>query len=262
MQVPRSTRSFPGQAALFLAVVAGFITLPPLVAPLLSNTEPIESTGVEDTLAALRQGKTPSFERPAAAYEQTGDSPAAGAPASVLPPIQFSRDASPHFGRLIIPAVGLDVGFAAGVDNGVLQWGPGHWPGTPLPGAPGNAVLSGHRTTFTKPFAELELLKPGDTVTTGVGALAGTEFRVTGTQIVEEERYVDVVLAQPEDPNVRVRRLTLFACHPKGLSSQRIVVTAEVLPEGAAPPPPPAPAEPAPPPAPPAPAPAPAQGGK
>jgi LPXTG-site transpeptidase (sortase) family protein len=275
---------------LFLAVVAGFITLPPLVAPLFSSAEPIQSTAVEETLTALREGKTPTIEGSVDGYQQTGDSPAAGAPVTALPPIEFSRDASPQFGRLIIPAVGLDVGFVSGVHNDALVGGPGHWPGTPLPGGTGNSVLSGHRTTFTHPFGDLDLLQPGDTVTTGVGSLPGVEFRVTGTQIVEEEQYLDVVLAQPEDPNVR--RITLFACHPKGFSSQRIVVTAEVAPVEPVPaprpnvsygpaepadlvapapppaepaPPPPPPAEPAPPPPPPAepapdpPSPAPAQ---
>jgi sortase A len=51
-----------------------------------------------------------------------------------------------------------------------------------------------------------------------------TVLRVTGTQIVPEATYPDVVLSRPVDPAVRT--LTMFACHPKGSASQRIVVTA------------------------------------
>lgn len=139
----------------------------------------------------------------------------------------FERGATVAIGRLVAPTIDLDVPFWEGVYDEVLERGPGHWPGTPLPGQPGNAVLSGHRTTFTKPFADLDRFEPGDEITVGIGELPGVVFQVVETRLVPEAEYVEVVLAQPADPEAR--RLTLFACHPEGSRSHRIVVVAEAV---------------------------------
>ena len=129
-------------------------------------------------------------------------------------------------GRIRIPAIGLDVGYGEGVFADTLTRGPGHWPGTPMPGRTGNAVLSGHRNTHTQPFKELDRLQPGDKVTVAVGSTKQTTFEVTGTEIIPEAEYKDQVLRQPEDER---RMITLFACHPEGNPIFRIVVTAEVV---------------------------------
>lgn len=133
-----------------------------------------------------------------------------------------------ELGRIRIPDIGLDVPYAAGVQPAVLERGPGHWPGTAMPGRPGNAVLSGHRTTHTKPFADLDDLAPGDPITVGVDDQGEVTYRVTGVHIVPEAEYVDFVLSEPADP--QARRLTLFACHPKGDRTHRIVVRAQADP--------------------------------
>lgn len=122
-------------------------------------------------------------------------------------------------GRIRIDAIGLDVEYAAGVHPPVLERGPGHWPGTADPGQVGNAVLSGHRTTYTSPFGDLDLLAPGDSIT-----VDDVEFRVTGTTVVPESEYAEFVLREPADP--AARQLTLFACTPKGDRTHRIVVQA------------------------------------
>ena len=51
-----------------------------------------------------------------------------------------------------------------GVDVATLKLGPGHMPETPLPGQPGNAVISGHRTTYGRPFFDLDQLAVGDSI--------------------------------------------------------------------------------------------------
>ncbi|WP_219418933.1 sortase [Pseudonocardia nigra] len=127
-------------------------------------------------------------------------------------------------GRVTSPAIGLDAGYAAGVHPSVLERGPGLWPGTVSPGQPGNAVLSGHRTTHTRPFADLDQLAPGDPIVVTTNSGQPVTFRVTETAIVLEAEYVDFVLASPADP--ATRQLTLFACHPKGDRTHRIVVRA------------------------------------
>ncbi|MCY7342346.1 MAG: class E sortase [Pseudonocardia sp.] len=131
-------------------------------------------------------------------------------------------------GRIAFPTTGLDAEFGAGVHPPVLERGPGHWPGTALPGQPGNSVISGHRTTFTRPFGDLDLLAPGDPIVlTPAGAPAVT-YRVVETAIVPEAEYAQFVLRQPTDPTAR--ELTLFACHPKGERTNRIVVRAVIEP--------------------------------
>ena len=126
-------------------------------------------------------------------------------------------------GRIQIPAIGLDVGYGEGVFADTLTRGPGHWPGTPMPGRQGNSVVSGHRNTHTQPFKELDRLTDGDEITVTAHS-AKTTFRVTETEIIPEAEYKDNVLRQPEGDR---RMITLFACHPEGNPVFRIVVTAE-----------------------------------
>ena len=51
-----------------------------------------------------------------------------------------------------------------GVSVEDLKKGPGHIPGTAMPGEVGNVVLSGHRTTYGQPFNAFGELRPGDAV--------------------------------------------------------------------------------------------------
>ncbi len=127
-------------------------------------------------------------------------------------------------GRLKIPRMGLDVAYGEGVYAAALDRGPGHWPGTPLPGAAGTSVLSGHRNTHTAPFRYLDLLKPGDKITVTVNKKDSVTYRVVDTTIVPEAKYPAFVLRPAKDPESR--NLTLFACHPAGNPVFRIVVRA------------------------------------
>lgn len=128
-------------------------------------------------------------------------------------------------GRLEISAIGLDVELGNGVDPVTLALGPGHWTGTPLPGQVGNAVVSGHRTTHTAPFRDLDELTKGDEITVTNQAGASMTYVVTEVLVVPVEDYTGEVLAQPADASVR--ELTLFACHPEGSLTHRIVVHAQ-----------------------------------
>lgn len=121
--------------------------------------------------------------------------------------------------RLRIPAVNLDSGVAEGVDLASLGSAVGHWPGTALPGEPGNMVLAGHRTTHGAPFRRLDELKVGDEAYIGPAGATVT-YRVTGTEVVSPDR-LDV--ARPTTGATA----TLFACHPPGSARQRIVVRLE-----------------------------------
>ncbi|WNZ11198.1 class E sortase [Streptomyces sp. 11x1] len=67
---------------------------------------------------------------------------------------------------LVIPRLRLrapvveGVGRAEVLDKGFV----GHYPGTALPGRPGNLALAGHRTTHGEPFRHLDRLDTGDEV--------------------------------------------------------------------------------------------------
>jgi len=130
---------------------------------------------------------------------------------------------------LEVPEMELRTPLFEGVHQKVIDRGPGHWPGTPLPGQAGNSVISGHRATHGADFADLDDLSPGDPIRVRIGGQdRGITFRVQKTSIVLEENYVDFVTRQPSSPRARV--LTLFACDPVYDSTHRIVVRAVAAP--------------------------------
>jgi sortase A len=127
--------------------------------------------------------------------------------------------------RLVIPRIGVDKIVVHGVTRDDLKRGPGHFPGTPLPGQPGNAAIAGHRTTYGAPFHRVDELEPGDEIL--VTTLQGSfRYEVIGTEIVLPTA-VEVVGDHGDD------RLTLTSCHPKYSARQRIVVSAALAGEPA-----------------------------
>lgn len=123
-------------------------------------------------------------------------------------------------GAIRVPSLGLDAVLFTGVDRDTLRLGPGHMPWTPVPGQPGNAVVSGHRTTYGKPFADLDRLQPGDVIE--VETAAGIHhFTVRESLIVQP---TDVWVTDPR-PGAW---LTLTTCHPRYSARQRLVVFAEL----------------------------------
>jgi sortase A len=108
-----------------------------------------------------------------------------------------------------------------GVRQSDLKNGAGHMPQTPLPGQPGNAVISGHRTTYGQPFHELDTLEDGDLV--HVDTAIGTH-----TYAVR-----DVFVVAPADLWVTEAKegawLTLTTCHPTFSARQRLIVQAELV---------------------------------
>jgi len=119
-----------------------------------------------------------------------------------------------------IPDIGLDAVVFEGVTPATLKNGPGHMPWTPVPGQPGNAVISGHRTTHGAPFYDLDLLEPGDEIE--VDTAIGTHvYTVRETIIVTP---TDVWVTDPR-PGAW---LTLTTCHPKLSARERLIVFAEL----------------------------------
>ncbi len=140
-----------------------------------------------------------------------------------IPPPQDADAAEPviEMGRISIPKIDVDSVMYEGIRNTTLDYGPGHWPGTALPGQIGNVVVAGHRTSKHRVFRNVDQLVEGDPII--FTAADGTEhvYRVTKVEIVGPEA---LWIVDPTDtPTV-----TLFACHPPGSTAQRIVVYADL----------------------------------
>ncbi|MBA3604762.1 MAG: class E sortase [Acidimicrobiia bacterium] len=127
-----------------------------------------------------------------------------------------SSEPRAELGSIEIPAIGLVRTLYEGIRLPTLDRGPGHWPGTALPGAVGNVVVAGHRVSHNQDFRNLDDLNPGDQVifnTTGGRHV----YVVESTQIVGP----DALWIVDQTPDYRA---TLFACHPPGSTRERIVV--------------------------------------
>ena len=121
--------------------------------------------------------------------------------------------------RIRIPAIDVDVVVVEGTTASALRAGAGHYPQTPLPCENGNVGIAGHRTTYGRPFHNVDRLKPGDVIilTTPVGEctykVAKPPFVVAPTQLG--------VVGPTATPT-----LTLTTCHPKGSARQRLIIQA------------------------------------
>lgn len=226
---PDSTRTFRHSRRGRTVAAAIVLLMPVALAAYLSwAPEPqVEEPRVSKILSSLEDGRRPPEQRDS----PRGDSPAVGASIDDKGiPISFKRGRQIALGRIEIPAISLKTKFFEGVTDESVKRGPGHWPGTPLPGAAGNSVFAGHRTTYTHPFEDLNLLQRGDKVWTGLRNATATTYRVTKKTVVAEADYANFVLRQPEAK--RARMITLFACTPKGSRTHRIVVQAKAVSQG------------------------------
>ena len=113
-----------------------------------------------------------------------------------------------------------------GVGKEDLKKGPGHYPGTALPGAVGNMVISGHRTTYGAPFNRIDELHRGDAIVLETRDTWFT-YRVTSQQVVSPTA-VEVTYPVPGQRGAipTKRLLTLTTCNPKYSARQRLIVNA------------------------------------
>lgn len=125
--------------------------------------------------------------------------------------------------RLQIPKLGVNVVVVQGVDDQSLKAGTGHYPETPLPCEVGNVGIAGHRTTYGKPFANVDRLVPGDRIvlSTPVGACIYQVARMPFVVLPDDWQVVANTPGQFD--------LTLTACDPKGSASHRIVIRAVMI---------------------------------
>jgi len=140
-------------------------------------------------------------------------------------PLEYFREDEPEedteFAKIRVPKLGLDAVVFEGVTLDILAQGPGHMPGTPLPGQPGNSVISGHRTTYGRPFFDFDLLEPGDLIE------VETSIGVHVYQVRES------LIVAPSDVWVTDDKaggwLTLTTCNPKFSARERLIISAEMV---------------------------------
>jgi sortase A len=181
--------------------------------------------------AAVRATATtaPTTTTTAAAPTTTAPHPPTTAVQAVDLPVPENAPVDAHadtpyvvHGNLSLPSIGVSQPLHEGVTLTAINHGPSHWPGTAMPGQPGNVVVAGHRTTYSKPFYDLDLLAPGDPLVFTMNDGTVWTYELTGTSLVGPDA-THIVAQTPE------RTATLFACHPKGSAAQRIVAHFRVV---------------------------------
>lgn len=146
----------------------------------------------------------------------------------VDPPAMDYPEFVETFATMMVPRWGED--YVKPITEGVTRadvldpLGIGHYPDTALPGQVGNFAISGHRTTYGKPFADVSELEVGDPL------IIQTEdawfvYRVEEWEIVQPSQ-VEVIAPNPYAPGdaPTERMITLTTCHPKFSAAERWVV--------------------------------------
>lgn len=153
--------------------------------------------------------------------EEPVDNPDSSTPEVIEWHPEGAPDEDTEFAFMRVPSIGLEAVVFEGVTRSTLTRGPGHMPHTPLPGQPGNAVVSGHRTTYGRPFFDFDLLEVGDVieVETAIGVHI---YHVRESFIVQP---TDIWVTDDKDG----AWLTLTTCNPKFSARERLIVTAELV---------------------------------
>jgi sortase A len=123
-------------------------------------------------------------------------------------------------GHIDIAKIGVGYTIVQGTDELSLEKGPGHYPGTALPGMGQTVAIAGHRTTYLAPFKLINELVPGNRI---VITMPYGRF----TYVVQYHRIV-LPTALWVTHNVGYDRLVLSACNPLYSAAQRIIVFARL----------------------------------
>ena len=207
-------------------------SVPPSSPPASAVAEPLQDCETAGTLPA--EPTTTTTPDPSATTDPaatTTSTTLVPLPIPVPPPLDNDPEPQQYFGRLQIPAIDVDSPFLEGIRLSTLDYGPGHWPCTAMPGELGNVVVAGHRTSHNADFRRLDDLKPGDEVIFDMDnsdaiptATVADPDGVSGVYVY----HVSSVEIVPPDAIWIVNQgyrheATLFACHPPGSVSERIV---------------------------------------
>jgi sortase A len=160
-----------------------------------------------------------------------------GANPAVSPSVGPSPSASPRpglppppgnvIGRLYLPKLRLHWVVVEGVTLHDIRYGPGHYPGTAMPGQIGNFSVAGHRVLGI--FWDLDRIQPGDL------AIVETRTEWFVYQVFQNEivtpHSVEVIAPVPDHPGQTPTEadLTMTTCNPKFNNYQRMAVHARLL---------------------------------
>lgn len=151
-------------------------------------------------------------------------SPAPSAPAPADPSIEFPPNqpkTGESLGQVEIPKISLVHEIFQGFELAQIDNGPGHWPGSPLPGQVGNAAFAGHRVTNSRPFYDMDKMVPGDLIIFKTPSGTFTYQMTERLIVLPTDTWI---LKSTPDATV-----TLVACHPKFSARQRIVVKGKLV---------------------------------
>jgi LPXTG-site transpeptidase (sortase) family protein len=166
---------------------------------------------------------TPSSTGPAKSLAEAvnGTSASPSQPAGTATVPTLPKDGKP-VGTIRIPSIGVNEVFVAGTAVPDLKKGPGVWKHGVFPGTPGNATISGHRTTYGGPFRHIDELKTGDKIVIEVAGQPDAVYEVRGSAIVRPSQ----ISVTEQTKGVR---LTLTTCEPVGSDAKRLVIQAELV---------------------------------
>ncbi|WP_434969596.1 class E sortase [Microbacterium sp. bgisy207] len=152
--------------------------------------------------------------------------PTASADAAAAVPVLAQPGDAEEFAVLRVPRWGADYSkpIAGGVSRSrtLDPIGVGHYPNTQMPGEIGNFAVAGHRTTYGKPFADIETLRIGDAIVVETpGGWYTYRFRTleyvrpTETTVLAPVPQLDVAAGDAY--------ITMTSCSPRWSMAERIV---------------------------------------
>ena len=134
------------------------------------------------------------------------------------------------FGIIRIPRFGgtFSRPVLEGTDRDTLVKGVGHYLGSAMPGEVGNLAMAGHRTTYGRPFHDIDRLRKGDVIV--IETKDSYYVYAVDRHVIVTPNQVEVIAPTPQRPGVAPTEawLTMTACHPKYSAEKRYVVFAQL----------------------------------
>lgn len=161
-------------------------------------------------------------------------------PPAAIQPLAYPRLGS-GFAIVRVPRLGRHWKYVIveGTGTEQLKKGPGHYPGTALPGEVGNFAVAGHRTTYLAPFYNLDRVHAGNRIyiETRSAWFVYRVQRIPGTTAKAQEIVspsdVQVAYPVPDQPDPALqptlRVLTFTTCNPRYSAEQRLVIHALLI---------------------------------
>jgi sortase A len=154
--------------------------------------------------------------------------PSTGPTPGPLPDEKASPPPGWSIARLYIPRLNKRWVVVEGVAPGDIQFAPGHYSESAMPGKVGNFAVAGHRSPAI--FWDLDRMRSGDVIAVETRSNFYI-YRVTQSPEVVQPNAVEVVAPVPGRPGAAPTKamLTLTTCNPKWDNYQRLVVHAAMV---------------------------------